>query len=348
MLSLQSYKVNDDVGAEQFEDTKQALLEQRAVLTREITITLRDVGHFEHEVERITSEVTQTGKAWRRRSIIVERQQVEKVRRRRKLRERHLHCRLFSWFKYDGGEVRDLASWPSLYKSVHQLLQSPPSSPSSQVDVEDIDEPGPSIQRPQQRQAAKKRTVARRGKGTSARRAAYKGKRPTTRTRRSKTPALRNNSGKVLAKQKEGMKKQVSKLTKPQLQAAITRAMEMEPGLMLLVLAAPAPGGNQPEGAGPQPEEGNIIPSWCVYGNCRDMPTQRERVCCLLPPESWSFSYCCKNLNKTKIQPSRIHMDNILALCQVGCSRTHILHGINRDDNFPPFSGFRLFLYSKL
>ncbi|XP_052806680.1 uncharacterized protein LOC128235933 [Mya arenaria] len=182
-------------------------------------------------------------------------------------------------FKYDGG-VRDLASWPSLYKSVHQLLQSPPSSPSSQIDVEDIDEPGPSIQRPQQRQAAKKRTVARRGKGTSARRAAYKGKRPTTRTRRSKTPALRNNSGKVLAKQKEGMKKQVSKLTKPQLQAAITRAMEMEPGLMLLVLAAPAPGGNQPEGAGPQPEEGNIIPSWCVYGNCRDMPTQRERVCC--------------------------------------------------------------------
>ncbi|WAR06363.1 hypothetical protein MAR_021732 [Mya arenaria] len=50
-------------------------------------------------------------------------------------------------------------------------------------------------------------TVARRGKGTSARRAAYKGKRPTTRTRRSKTPALRNNSGKVLAKQKEGMKR---------------------------------------------------------------------------------------------------------------------------------------------
>ncbi|WAR05818.1 hypothetical protein MAR_021187 [Mya arenaria] len=57
---VQSYKVNYNVGGEQFEDTKQALLEQRAALTGEITTTSRDVGHFEHEVERMTAEVTQT------------------------------------------------------------------------------------------------------------------------------------------------------------------------------------------------------------------------------------------------------------------------------------------------
>ncbi|WAR06213.1 hypothetical protein MAR_021582 [Mya arenaria] len=58
--SAPSYKVNYDVGGEQFEDTKQALLERRAALTGEITTTLRDVGHFEHEVERITAEVAET------------------------------------------------------------------------------------------------------------------------------------------------------------------------------------------------------------------------------------------------------------------------------------------------
>ncbi|XP_052803664.1 uncharacterized protein LOC128233849 isoform X1 [Mya arenaria] len=59
--SAPSYKVNYDVGGEQFENTKQALLERRAALTGEITTTLRDVGHFEHEVERITAEVAATG-----------------------------------------------------------------------------------------------------------------------------------------------------------------------------------------------------------------------------------------------------------------------------------------------
>ncbi|WAR06212.1 hypothetical protein MAR_021581 [Mya arenaria] len=58
--SVPSYKVNYDVGGKQFEDSKQALLERRAALTGEITTTLRDVGHFEHEVERITAEVAET------------------------------------------------------------------------------------------------------------------------------------------------------------------------------------------------------------------------------------------------------------------------------------------------
>ncbi|XP_052804227.1 uncharacterized protein LOC128234194 isoform X3 [Mya arenaria] len=59
--SAPNYKVNYDVGGEQFENTKEALLERRAALTGEITTTLRDVGHFEHEVERITAEVAATG-----------------------------------------------------------------------------------------------------------------------------------------------------------------------------------------------------------------------------------------------------------------------------------------------
>ncbi|WAR06599.1 hypothetical protein MAR_021968, partial [Mya arenaria] len=58
--SAPNYKVNYDVGGEQFENTKEALLERRAALTGEITTTLRDVGHFEHEVERITAEVAAT------------------------------------------------------------------------------------------------------------------------------------------------------------------------------------------------------------------------------------------------------------------------------------------------
>ncbi|XP_052820406.1 P2X purinoceptor 7-like [Mya arenaria] len=145
-----------------------------------------------------------------------------------------------------------------------------------------------------------------------ARRAAYKGKRPATRTRRSKTPALGNISEKVLAKQKEGMKKQVSKLTKPQMQAAITRAFEMEPGLMLLVLAAPAPEGNPPRGAGLQPKEGNIIPSWCVCRNCRDMPTQRKslfgREACL----SHSADFDLLVMNEGNLAPARLMRQDIL------------------------------------
>lgn len=53
--------MNYGVGGEQFEETKCALLERRAALSGEVTTTLRDVGHFEHEVERITAEVTETG-----------------------------------------------------------------------------------------------------------------------------------------------------------------------------------------------------------------------------------------------------------------------------------------------
>ncbi|XP_052254229.1 uncharacterized protein LOC127860274 isoform X1 [Dreissena polymorpha] len=58
--SSPQYRVNYGVGGEQFEETKCALLERRAALSGEVTTTLRDVGHFEHEVERITAEVTET------------------------------------------------------------------------------------------------------------------------------------------------------------------------------------------------------------------------------------------------------------------------------------------------
>lgn len=45
----------------QFEQTKHDLLDRRAALSGEITTTLKDIGHLEHEVERITTDISETG-----------------------------------------------------------------------------------------------------------------------------------------------------------------------------------------------------------------------------------------------------------------------------------------------
>ena len=35
----------------------------------------------------------------------------------------------------------------------------------------------------------------------------------------------------------------------------------------------------------PDPNPGHSGPSWCTCGNCREMPTANERICCRLKPQ---------------------------------------------------------------
>ncbi|XP_053388377.1 uncharacterized protein LOC128551513, partial [Mercenaria mercenaria] len=62
--SRQSYRVKYGESGEQFEQTKHDLLDRRAALSGEITTTLRDIGHLEHEVERITTDISETEHAY--------------------------------------------------------------------------------------------------------------------------------------------------------------------------------------------------------------------------------------------------------------------------------------------
>ena len=81
-----------------------------------------------------------------------------------------------------------------------------------------------------------------------------------------------------------------------------------EPALLLDLLAPAEPvnqatthhattRGDQPEGEPEgEPEGGDppavpAAPNWCVCGNCREMPTATERVCCGYRPEN-----CVKTL----------------------------------------------------
>ena len=50
-----------EAGGKQFEETKCTLLDRRAALSREVTTVLRDIGHLEHEVEKISGDISQTG-----------------------------------------------------------------------------------------------------------------------------------------------------------------------------------------------------------------------------------------------------------------------------------------------
>ena len=45
-----------------------------------------------------------------------------------------------------------------------------------------------------------------------------------------------------------------------------------------LVFHVSEPAERQP--GGHHPEDGSPVPDWCVCGKCREMPTDRERMCC--------------------------------------------------------------------
>lgn len=57
----QPYKVQYGENEGRFEDTKCDLLSKRAAISGEITTNLRDIGHLEYEIERITKEIAETG-----------------------------------------------------------------------------------------------------------------------------------------------------------------------------------------------------------------------------------------------------------------------------------------------
>jgi hypothetical protein len=59
--SSQSYRVKYGEKENQYEQTKHDLLAKRASLSGEITTTLRDIGHLEHEIDRITTDISETG-----------------------------------------------------------------------------------------------------------------------------------------------------------------------------------------------------------------------------------------------------------------------------------------------
>ncbi|XP_060563500.1 HAUS augmin-like complex subunit 5 [Ruditapes philippinarum] len=59
--SSQSYRVKYGEKESQYEQTKHDLLAKRASLSGEITTTLRDIGHLEHEIDRITTDISETG-----------------------------------------------------------------------------------------------------------------------------------------------------------------------------------------------------------------------------------------------------------------------------------------------
>ena len=59
--SAPRYQVRYGTGSETFSEDTEVLLRKRAALTGEVTATLRDIGHFEHEVARITGEVEEAG-----------------------------------------------------------------------------------------------------------------------------------------------------------------------------------------------------------------------------------------------------------------------------------------------
>ncbi|XP_056003541.1 P2X purinoceptor 7-like [Ostrea edulis] len=87
---------------------------------------------------------------------------------------------------------------------------------------------------------------------------------------------------------------------------------ERQPGLVHDIIHPPT----QQEGYHPQP--GGTCPNWCVCGKYREMPTDREKVCCgkeqcitLLP----DFSVLI--LDEAVLAPARLYRRDILVFNEV-------------------------------
>ncbi|KAL4229160.1 spindle assembly [Mactra antiquata] len=75
--SQQPYTVNYGESKDQYDDTKSSLISKKSSLLGEITTTLRDIGHLEYEVERITKEISETDHNYER-----EKENVNNTRRK--------------------------------------------------------------------------------------------------------------------------------------------------------------------------------------------------------------------------------------------------------------------------
>ena len=94
----------------------------------------------------------------------------------------------------------------------------------------------------------------------------------------------------------------VAELREQEMRTILVATVEKNPDILWDILDSGHFDGHPPENQkecvheeSEQPEPGpsstSQQPSWCVCGNCREMPTQEERLCCGKTPE-----YCITRL----------------------------------------------------
>ncbi|XP_063971418.1 uncharacterized protein LOC129261234 [Lytechinus pictus] len=85
-------------------------------------------------------------------------------------------------------------------------------------------------------------------------------------------------------KRKQKMQDDISKMTRQEIENLLFKAIERRPGMVFDVMYASGGDGSAPSGSPPSPC-GEPGLHWCRCGNCRDMPTDAEKLCCGKSPE---------------------------------------------------------------
>ncbi|XP_052696198.1 uncharacterized protein LOC128174778 [Crassostrea angulata] len=91
--------------------------------------------------------------------------------------------------------------------------------------------------------------------------------------------------------------------------------VEENQGYLFAILGSSNKEPQQPEGPGPSQSQ----PSWCVCNFCKEMPTQRERLCCQNDPESCISrlpDFRVLMLDEAVLAVARLYRQDILAWMQ--------------------------------
>lgn len=135
--------------------------------------------------------------------------------------------------------------------------------------------------------------------------------RPGSRASKRKQPA--DDALAALEERRRDIERRVDALSPTEMRETLIRVVEENPEYLFAILGSSNKEPQQPEGPGPSQSQ----PSWCVCTFCKEMPTQRERLCCQKDPESCISrlpDFRVLMLDEAVLAVARLYRQDILAM----------------------------------
>ncbi|XP_061169431.1 uncharacterized protein LOC133178741 [Saccostrea echinata] len=117
----------------------------------------------------------------------------------------------------------------------------------------------------------------------------------------------------ALEERRRDIERRVDSLSPEQMKDKLQRVVRESPEYLFTILDSTQTSAG---GSGHHPPEGSLQPSWCICTFCREMPTQRERLCCQRNQDSCvsrihDFDFLI--LNEAVLVLARLYRQGILA-----------------------------------
>ncbi|XP_062581904.1 uncharacterized protein LOC134243685 [Saccostrea cucullata] len=117
----------------------------------------------------------------------------------------------------------------------------------------------------------------------------------------------------ALEERRRDIERRVESLSPEQMRDTLQRVVRENPEYLFTILDSTQPSAG---GSGHPPPEGSQQPSWCSCTFCREMPTQRERLCCKRNQDSCVSrvpDFDVLILNEAVLALARLYRQGILA-----------------------------------